>query len=122
MSDRIWVRGIEFYGFHGVSAAEREIGHRYAVDLEIEVDCREAGRTDDLSQTLDYGQAVALILQIGQGASVHLMETLADRMAAGLLETFAAARTVRVRVSKRLPPVPAVAASAGVEIVRERDH
>ena len=121
MSDRIHVQGIEFYGFHGVSAAERAIGHRYSVDIEIEIDLREAGRTDDLSRTIDYAQAVTLVLRIGQGPSIQLMEALAHRMAGALLEAFDVARTVRVAVSKRLPPVDAIAASAGVVIERTRE-
>jgi 7,8-dihydroneopterin aldolase/epimerase/oxygenase len=121
MADRIHIQGVEFYGFHGVSAAEREIGHRYIVDVEVETDLREGGRTDDLSATLDYGAVIALVLEIGQGEGVRLMETLAHRIAGAVLERFAAARSVRVAVSKRLPPVAAVVACAGVEIVRTRE-
>jgi dihydroneopterin aldolase len=119
--DRILVRGIEFHGYHGVSDAEREIGHRYEVELEIEADLREAGRTDDLALTIDYGEAVALVLGIGEGPPVRLMETLAHRIAEALLERFANARGVRVAVFKRLPPVSTVASAAGVEIFRTRD-
>jgi 7,8-dihydroneopterin aldolase/epimerase/oxygenase len=122
MADWIRVRGVEFYGFHGVSAAEREVGHRYVVDVDIELELQEAGLTDDLSRTLDYAQAIALILRIGQGASVFLMERLAQQIAEALLETFPPARSVRVAVSKRLPPVNAVALSAGVEITRTREE
>ena len=121
MADRVFVRGVEFYGFHGCSEAEREIGHRYVVDLDLEGDLREAGETDALDRTIDYARAVAIVLEIGQGPSVRLLETLAERIAQSLLETFAPVHAVRVAVSKRLPPVNAVAASAGVEIVRRRE-
>jgi len=120
MADRIIVQGIEFYGFHGCSEAEREIGHRYEVDLEIEADLSEAGERDELGRTIDYGRAVEIVLKIGQGDSVQLMETLAHRIAVTLLEEFPPARSVRVGVRKRLPPVPGTVASAGVEISRSR--
>lgn len=121
MGDWIRVRGIEFYGYHGVSDAERAVGHRYVVDLDIEADLREAGRSDDLSRTLDYAEAMALVLRIGQGDAVLLMERLAQQIAEALLERFPPALSVRVAVSKRLPPVNVVALSAGVEITRKRE-
>src|SRR5437660_318892 len=116
MNDRIVIKGIEFYGFHGCSEAEREIGHRYEVDLEIAADLSAAGRTDDLDQTLDYAQAAGIAVAIGQGTPVKLMEALAERIAAALLDTFPSAESVRVSVRKRLPPIPVIAASAGVTI------
>src|SRR5690349_15928688 len=120
MADRILIEGIEFYGFHGCSEAEREIGHRYEVDLEIETDLSGAGATDDLDRTVDYGGAVAIVLKIGEGASVKLMETLAHRIAAALLDEFPTTAGVCVRVRKRLPPVSGIVAAAGVEILRRR--
>ena len=41
--DRIVVEGIEFHGFHGVPVAERQIGHRYRVDMRLELDLRPSG-------------------------------------------------------------------------------
>jgi dihydroneopterin aldolase len=120
MSDRIRVQGIEFYGFHGWSDAEREVGHRYLVDLEIETDLSAAGKSDSLESTIDYARAIRIVQEIGAGSPVHLMEALADRIAESLLTAFAAADSVRVAVSKRLPPVKGIVASAGVEIMRRR--
>src|SRR5690348_16789339 len=104
MTDRIEIEGIEFYGFHGASAAEQEIGHRFRADLTLEMDLAPAGSTDDLNLTAHYGIAAQLVAEIGTGPSVHLVETLAERMAARLLEEFPVVRAVELRVAKLLPP------------------
>jgi 7,8-dihydroneopterin aldolase/epimerase/oxygenase len=119
-SDRIRLEGIEFYGFHGVPAAERETGHRYRVDLELELDLREAGRTDDLRLTVDYAAAARLVVEVGTGDSVRLVETLAARMAARLLTEFPLVEAVELSVAKLHPPVPLPVAASVIRIRRER--
>lgn len=121
MVDRILVEGLEFHGFHGVPAAEREIGHRYRVDLVLELDLAPAGRADDVSLTVDYAAAARRVLEVGTGPSVQLVETLAHRMAEALLELFPMLAAVELRVAKLMPPVPEPFAAAAVSIRRERD-
>jgi dihydroneopterin aldolase len=121
VADRILLRGIEFYGFHGVPAAERETGHRFAVDLALELDLRAAGRADDLGETVDYGEVCRQVLAIGQGPPVQLIETLAERIAATCLTCYPKIEAVEVTVRKRLPPVNTVVEEAGVRIYRRRE-
>ena len=119
-ADRVEVHGIEFHGLHGVAPEERIVGNRFRVDLAFELDLRPAGEHDDLTRTIDYAAAAARVVEIGTGPSVHLIETLAERMAAALLAEFALIDAVEVRVTKLLPPaVPTFAASA-VQIRRTR--
>ena len=120
MQDRIIVEGIEFHGFHGVSAAEREVGHRFRVDLALELDLGPAGRSDDLEQTVDYAAAARAAQEIGTGPGVRLVETLAGRIAARLLEEFPLVEKVEVRVSKIHPPAPLLFAASTVAIRRTR--
>lgn len=118
--DQIFVEGIEFYGYHGVPDAEQQIGHRYRVDLTVDIDLSVAGRTDDLSQTVSYGDLARLVIQIGTTQQVRLLETLAERMCAAILERFPAIQRVELRLAKRLPPTGTITELAGVKIVRGR--
>ncbi|MEN3001997.1 MAG: dihydroneopterin aldolase [Armatimonadota bacterium] len=118
--DRIFIEGIEFYAYHGVPEAEQQIGHRYCVDVVLELDLSRAGRTDRLEDTVNYGEVARLVLQLGTGQQVRLMETLAERLCAAILERFPLVQRVQVRVAKRLPPTGTVVERAGVQIVRER--
>ncbi len=120
MADRLRVQGIEFYGFHGVPASEREVGHRFRAEVELELDLRPAGQSDDLAHTVDYGAVARAVAEIGQGPSVKLVETLAERAAERLLADYPAVHAVTVEIAKLHPPVPLVVAACSVRIRRER--
>ena len=51
--DRLLLEGMEFYGYHGDIEAERALGGRYRVDVEVRADLRAAVRSDALEDTLD---------------------------------------------------------------------
>jgi 7,8-dihydroneopterin aldolase/epimerase/oxygenase len=118
--DQIIVQGIEFYAYHGVPDAEQQIGHRYRVDLVVDLDLREAGRTDDLRHTVSYGDLARLVIQIGTSQQRRLLESLAEQMCAAILEQFPAVRRVELFIAKRLPPTGTITELAGVKIVRVR--
>lgn len=120
-SDQIFVEGIEFYGYHGVPDAEQQIGHRYRVDLVVDLDLSVAGRTDDLGHTVSYGDLARLVIQVGTAQRVRLLETLAERLCAAILERFPAIRRVELRLAKRLPPTGTITELAGVRVVRTRE-
>ena len=50
MSDRIFIEGIRFHGFHGLTRMERQVGVRLSVDVSLELDLYPAGRNDDVKQ------------------------------------------------------------------------
>jgi dihydroneopterin aldolase len=119
-SDQIIVQGIEFYAYHGVPDAEQQIGHRYRVDLVVDLDLREAGRTDDLRHTVSYGDLARLVIHIGASQQCRLLESLAEQMCNAILEQFPAIQRVELFIAKRLPPTGTITELAGVKIVRVR--
>jgi len=118
--DQIIVQGIEFYAYHGVPDAEQQIGHRYRVDLVVDLDLREAGRTDDLRHTVSYGDLARLVIHIGTSQQCRLLESLAEQMCNAILEQFPAIQRVELFIAKRLPPTGTITELAGVKIVRVR--
>ena len=62
-ADRIILKGMQFYGFHGVNPEERTLGQTYVVDLEVELDLQPAGRSDNLEDTISYTQ----LYRVAQG-------------------------------------------------------
>ena len=111
----ILVSGIEFYGYHGVAERERAIGHRFEVDVELEVSER-ASETDDVADTVDYGAVAAQIVAIGEGTSHRTVERLARLMADAVLAENRTVAEVTIEVSKLLPPIPSVVRAAGVRL------
>ena len=85
--DRITIKGLRFHGYHGVSESERLVGQKYEIDAELNCDLSKAGVTDELAHTIDYGQVVNLIVEIGTQHSFQLIEALADTVASAILES-----------------------------------
>jgi dihydroneopterin aldolase/2-amino-4-hydroxy-6-hydroxymethyldihydropteridine diphosphokinase len=115
------LRGLEAWGRHGVFPAERELGQRFVVDLELELlDCPGA-RTDDLAGTVDYGALADAVVELVGGPPQALLERLAARIADRLLaEPLAARATVEVR--KPHVALPHALTESAVRLVRRREH
>ena len=122
IEDRILLEGMIFHGRHGTLPAERELGQPFVVDVELRLNLRPAGLSDDLARTVDYGGVHRLAREIVEGEPVNLTETVAERIAASILEDHPAVEAVRVKVAK--PDVrldDTVLAGSAVEIVRHRE-
>ena len=116
--DRIVLQGMSFSGRHGARPTEWEQAQEFKVDVELETDLSEAGRTDRLEDTIDYSQVRAIAKAIIEGQSVKLLETLAARIAERTL-ALQRVRAVSVRVAKR-PASMAPIDAAAVHISRTR--
>ena len=120
--DRILLNGMVFYGSHGTLPAERELGQPFLVDVELRLDLRPAGLSDDLARTVDYGQVHRRVREIVEGPPVNLTETVAERIATAILEDHPPVEAVRVKVTKPHVRLEAtVLAGSAVEILRHRD-
>jgi dihydroneopterin aldolase len=119
--DRIILSGIECYAYGGVSDAEKEIGQRYRIDLELGVDTRRAAQSDAIQDAVHYGQVHDAVVACLRSRPFNLLESAADRLASTILEQFAVHQAT-VRLTKLLPPVDGVISSAAVEITRHRTN
>lgn len=115
----VLIRGLEFYAHHGVPAEERVIGHRYKIDLEMEID-GNTDETDDITNTVDYAAASASITAIAQGHRYKTVERLAHVIAEKLLQEHVCIQQITLTLVKRLPPAPMIAEDAGVRLTLER--
>ena len=118
--DKIILKGIQFHGYHGVMETERQLGQKYEVDLELMTDLSSAGKTDDLTHTVDYAEVVRLVIEIGAQQSFQLFETLAETIAEAILAKFQI-EEVRITVKKLSPPIEPTLTYAGVQIHRKRN-
>ena len=81
MADRIELRGLECFGYHGVFEEEKRTGQTFLVDLICWLDCAEAARTDDLNLTINYADLAHMAHTIVSGPSCDLIETVAANIA-----------------------------------------
>ncbi|MCU0308368.1 MAG: 2-amino-4-hydroxy-6-hydroxymethyldihydropteridine diphosphokinase [Thermoleophilia bacterium] len=98
MSTTVHVRGLEAFGRHGVFPAERELGQRFVVDLDLDLAHDRAADTDDLADTVDYAGLADAVAALVSGPPVALLEHLARTIAArALAEPHVAGVAVTVR-------------------------
>ena len=118
-ADRIELRGLRVLGTHGALPEEQVRAQPFEVDLDVSLDLRPAGDSDDLEKTLDYGGLSERVASIVGSERLVLLERLAERIALAVLDDERVSE-VAVTVRKLRPPVPVDLATAGVRIVRRR--
>jgi dihydroneopterin aldolase len=119
MTDQIFVEGIKFHGFHGLTKLERQVGVRLSVDVSLELDLEKSGRSDRMSDTIDYALVHKKVIEVGRGKSYKLLETFALKLLDEFLAEFDVDR-VTVRVRKETPVLDGIVGAVGVEMSRRR--
>lgn len=117
----ISLTGLRARGYHGVLTSERVSGQVFLVDLVLEVDIDQAAASDDVADTVNYAEVAAVVEAFITGTPVNLIETLAVRIADGVLTDFDRVRAVTVTVNKPQAPIPSDFANVAVTIIRQRD-
>jgi 7,8-dihydroneopterin aldolase/epimerase/oxygenase len=117
--DRIRIANMHFYGHHGVAESERELGGRFSLDVELVADLTEAGRSDDLTKTIDYKAVYNLVAKVETGKKYLLLEALAHDVATAILQAFAV-EEVTVRARKQSVPLGGLVDYTEVEMTRTR--
>lgn len=114
----IHLKGMEFYGYHGVLEEENDLGQRFLVDLDI-TPLHWAGCTDSIDDTVNYAEVFAVVRDCVENKKFKLLETLAEEIASRVLEQFACTR-IRVEIHKPNAPIPGIFSDVSVEILREK--
>jgi dihydroneopterin aldolase len=115
----VFLEALEFYGYHGVPDAERVVGHRYQIDLTMQVDS-QAEHTDNVQDTADYGKIGAEMVRVGENQQYRTLEKLAHEMGQSVLAGNPKVSKVRITVRKLLPPMPIIAHASGVTLELHR--
>jgi dihydroneopterin aldolase len=119
VADRITLTGMRASAFHGVFEHERANGQLFLIDVVVHLSLREAGASDELSATIDYGALAVRIVGAVQDHPVDLIETVAERVAALVLE-YPLAQLVEVTVHKPSAPIAVPFDDVSVTITRGR--
>jgi dihydroneopterin aldolase len=118
--DRISIQGIDVLGHHGVDEAEREVGQRLNIDVDLYLDLSEAAANDDIHKTVNYEAVCKLVEKVAGEEEFLLLESLASDIGDKLIERFRPAGVV-VRVSKLSLPIAIRVGSVVVEITKLRE-
>ncbi len=119
MADRIELTGLRVRGFHGVYPEERRDGQDFVVDVALELDLAIPAASDDVTDTVHYGELAQGLGAVIAGDPVDLLETLAARLIEVCLAD-ARVQAATVTVHKPQAPIPLSFADVSVTIRRAR--
>lgn len=119
MVDRIDISGLRAVTIVGALPHEREIPQPLQIDLSLEVDLRDAGRTDELGDTVHYGLVADRVIAAVEESKDILLERLVARVADEVL-SFDRVDAVEVELTKLRPPIAVDASTTSVRIRRTR--
>lgn len=119
--DKIHIRGLRVYGYHGVKETEKEKGQPFELDVTLEVDLHKPGVTDDLNDTVNYSRVAKRIVAVMLSEKNDLIERAATRVAEAVLQEFPV-EAVTVLLKKPRAPIAADFDYVAVEITRRREE
>ena len=113
---KVFLKGMEFFAYHGVNKEEKILGQRFKVDVEFYVD---EVRGDNIDDTVSYSYVYKLVREIVEEKNFNLMESLAKEIGDKIL-AIDKVKEVVVRVSKVSPPIDGILKEAGVEYRKKK--
>jgi 7,8-dihydroneopterin aldolase/epimerase/oxygenase len=119
VTDRIELKGIEVVARHGVLEHEKQEPQVFRIDLTLYLDLSNAGTSDDLADTVDYGKLAQVAHDLVQSESHDLIESVAQQIATAVLDEPLVDR-VRVTVHKPEAPIPLTFSDVAVTVDRSR--
>ncbi len=118
--EKIHIKGLEIYAYHGVFPEEKEKGQPFVLDITMELCALDACLTDELSSTVSYADVCDTAEEIMLSKKCDLIEHAAQRVCDGILEKYPRIQAVGIVLKKPEAPVKQKIAYAAVELRRER--
>lgn len=118
--DRIILRDLGFYGYHGLFAEEERLGQRFFVDLECGVNLTAPGETDAIGHTVSYADIYDVVKATFEGQRTKLIEALGQNIVTALFERFGDIDWIVIRIRKPEAPIAMVRGEAAIELHRVR--
>jgi dihydroneopterin aldolase len=118
--DKILLKQMSFYGYHGVLPEENRLGQRFVVDIELNLDLTRASKSDEVSETVNYADVYTITKEIVEGPPKNLIESVAEEVAQVILFTFLSVKYCTIKVIKPDPPIKGHYQSVAVEITRNQ--
>jgi 7,8-dihydroneopterin aldolase/epimerase/oxygenase len=120
MENIIRIKRAVFYGYHGVLSEEQNMGGKFEADVDIYTNFGDAATHDNLKETVNYTNVYEFINKLVIEKKYHLIETLALRIADGILEQFDKVNKIAVRIRKHTVPIGGYVDCVEAEVIKEK--
>lgn len=104
--EKIKLKNIKIYAYHGCMEEEEKIGSFYLVNLTVWLDLKKAGESDDLNDTVNYAGLTDIIKEQMEIRS-HLLEHVTQRILKEIENKYTVIKKAKISVAKINPPVNA---------------
>ena len=118
--DKILMNDMIFYAYHGVLEEEKKLGQKFIISIELMLELKTAGLSDDVSDTVSYADVYEDVKKIICGDKFNLIEKLAEEISSVVLTKYSLVREIKIKVLKPEAPVNGIYDSFGVETCRNR--
>lgn len=116
--DEIHIKNLEVFAKHGVFAEENRLGQKFVVNVILYTDTRLAGKQDELTKSIHYGEAAAFITRFMQEHTYQLIEAAAEQLAQAMLVQISRLQAVELEIKKPWAPVGLPLETVSVRIRR----
>ena len=116
--DKIYIKDLEVYAFHGVNQQEKDMGQKFLISLELFFDLREAGESDDLTKTVSYAEICSVLCEEFKKNKYDLIEKAAEETASFILLKYPRIEGIKVLIKKPWAPIGKALDYVAVEVER----
>lgn len=120
--DRLDIKGLEVFAYHGLFPAEKELGQKFIVDISLTYAMTQAAKTGDLTQSVNYGQLCQQVTEWCQSSKEDLIETVAYQILEQIFYHYPLVQTVSVTLKKPWAPVHLPLDACSVTLEREKSR
>ena len=117
--DKIHIKDLEIIAFHGAIPEEKVLGQKFVLSFELDVDLRQAGKNDDLTKTVHYGELAQKVEEEFTKTSYDLVEKAAEEICEFVLLNYPLVKKVKLLLKKPWAPTRKHVEYVGVEIERK---
>ena len=118
--DKIIIKGLELFAYHGVNPEEKENGQLFILDITALADIAAAGESDSLDDTVSYAKIIKTVSAVFTSEKNDLLERAAQRVAKAILDEYDKIQSVKILLKKPDAPISADFKYVGIEIERSR--
>lgn len=118
--DKILIRDLKIFAYHGVNPEEKRDGQNFVFDIDLSVNMTKACYSDDVNDTVSYAKVIKTVNRVCTSEKYDLLERLAQVTADAILDEYADVINVTITLKKPEAPMKADFSYVGVQIYRER--
>ena len=116
----MYIRDLEFFAFHGLFEPEKQLGQKFIISLELDLDLKTSGKTNDLTKSVHYGELCDKLEKEFTKESYDLIETAALKLADFILNEYKLIQGVKVFLKKPWAPVKKHLDTVEIMVERKR--